>query len=178
MILTQIDLDEIKKQVRYEPITGYFFYISDRFLERRFPVEMAAPKPLKRAHSAGDRADKIYGKDKQYVGVYVVLRNKGRVVNAAHLALYFITGHWPEAVKYKTGDWGDISKDNLIPITRSQQTTEAANARYEGMGRKLPPNVYGTSSGWFVGRKGEKRTKEYESVREVLQAIRLNRWLA
>jgi hypothetical protein len=173
MILTQIELDKIKKQIRYEPETGQFFYLEDRFLERRFQKEMAAVKKLKVAHRAGDRADKIYGKHKQYVGVYVL----DRVVNAAHLALYFITGHWPEAVRFKTGDWGDMTKDNLIPITRSEQTTAAALARHEGSGRKLPTNVYGTSSGKFVGRVGDKRTKEFESVRETLQAIRLKRWI-
>lgn len=175
MILTQIELDQIKKEVRYEPDTGLFFYNETTYLERRHHFEMAVAQPVKVSHYKDQRADKIYGKGKrQYVGVYVLQR----VVNAAHLALYFITGHWPEAVKYKSGDWGDLTAPNLIPITRSQQTTEAAMARYEGMGRKLPPNVYGTSNGWFVGKRGNKRTKEYESVREVLQAIRLNRWLA
>lgn len=174
MILTQIELDQIKQQVRYEPETGHFYYNETLYLERRFQEEMAAPKPLKVSHLKDQRADKIYGNKKPYVGVYVL----NRVINAAHLALYFLTGHWPEAVRYKSGDWGDMSKDNLIPITRSQQTTEAAMARYEGFGRTLPPNVYGTSAGKFVGRKGNKKTKEYESVREVLQAIRLGRWLA
>lgn len=174
MILTQIELDKIKKEVRYEPETGHFFYITERWLVRRHHMPMATqPKP-KKAHEMGQRADKIYGKKKQYVGVYVI----GRVVNAAHLALYFITGHWPEAVKYRNGDWGDLTAPNLEPRTRSEQTTLAAHARYEGFGRKLPPNVYGTSGGWFVGKMGTKRTREYESVREVLQAIRLNRWLS
>ena len=176
MILTQIELDQIKKEVRYEPESGHFFYNQDKYLERRFKEQMAAPKPLKLSHKKDDRADKIYGKliGKQYVGVYVL----GRVVNAAHLALFFLTGHWPEAVKFVTGDWGDVSKGNLVPRTRSQQTTEAAQARYEGLQRKLPPNVYGTSAGWFVGRKGDKRTKEYESAREVVQAMNHGKWLA
>ena len=172
MILTQIELDQIRTQVRYEQDTGHFFYIKDLFLERRFEKEMAAPKPLKVSHRANDRADKIYGK--QYVGVYVLKR----VVNAAHLALFFQTGHWPEAVKFKNGDWGDITATNLIARTRSQQTTEAAQARYEGLPRKLPPNVYGTSGGWFIGRKGTQRTKEYESAREVVQAMNKGKWLA
>ena len=174
MILTQIELDKIKRHVRYEPETGHFYYLEDRFLERRFQEEMAAPKVLKKAHSAGDRADKQYGRRKPYIGVYVL----DRVINGAHLALYFLTGHWPEAVKFKTGDWGDLTAPNLIPITRSTQTTEAAKARYEGLPRKLPLNVYGTSAGKFVGRKGSKRTREYESVREVEQAMRLGKWLA
>lgn len=174
MILTQIELDQIKKEVRYEPETGHFFYLADRFIARRFEKEMAAPKAMIRAHSAGDRADKIYGKGKAYVGVYVL----SRVVNAAHLALYFITGHWPEAVRYRNGDWGDLVATNLEPRTRSQQTTEAAAMRYEGLPRKLPSNVYGTSAGWFVGRKGDKRTREYESVREVVQAMNQGKWLS
>lgn len=172
MILTQIELDQIKAQVQYDPVTGHFTYTKDLYLDRRFPEQMAAPKPLKLSHRAGDRADKIYGKS--YVGVYVLKR----VVNAAHLALYFLTGHWPEAVKFRNGDWGDIVGGNLEPRTRSQQTTEAAMARYEGQQRKLPPNVYGTSAGWFVGRKGDKRTKEYESAREVVQAMQRDKWLA
>jgi hypothetical protein len=176
--LTQVELDQIKKQVRYEPDTGRFYYLTDRYVERRFPAEMAAPKAPKLVHSAGDQADKIYGRRKQYVGVYVMLRGEGRVINAAHLALYLVTGHWPEAVRYRSGDWGDMTASNLEPRTRSQQTTDAATARYEGSGRKLPPNVYGTSAGWFVGKKGNQKTKEFESVREVLQAIRLNRWLS
>lgn len=174
MILTQIELDQIKKAVRYDPETGFFFYNETKYLERRFTEQMAAPKPLKVSYQANERADKIYGKRKQYVGVYVL----SRVVNAAHLALFFITGHWPEAVRYKNGDWGDLTAPNLIPISRSEQTTQAAMARYEGFCRTLPPNVYGTSAGKFVGRKGDKKTKEFESVREVLQAIRLGRWLA
>lgn len=174
MILTQIELDQIKKEVRYEPETGHFFYNETKYLERRFPAEMAAPRPLKVSHYKDERADKVYGNHKKYVGVYVI----GRVVNAAHLALYLITGHWPEAVRYTTGDWGDISAPNLRPITRSEQTTSAAMSRHEGMGRKLPPNIYGTSAGQFVAKKGDKRTREYESVREAVQAMQKGKWLA
>lgn len=171
MILTQIELNEIQRQVGYEPDTGHFFYLNDRTVERQFKSDMAVPKQPKIAHKAGDRADKIYAN--QYVGVYVLKR----VINAAHLALYFITGHWPEAVKYRNGDWGDIMAHNLSPITRSQQTTEAAMARYEGFQRKLPANIYGTSAGKFVAKRGSRKTKEFESVREAIQAMEKGRWL-
>lgn len=179
-MLTQIELDAIKKQVRYEPETGHFYYLQDKYLVRKFPEQMAAPKKPKLSHSAGERADKQYGKVKPYIGVYVHLdteRHGPRVVNAAHLALYFLTGHWPESVRFRNGDWGDLTASNLEPRTKSQQTTVAATMRYEGSGRKLPPNVYGTSAGKYVGKVGNRKTREFESVREVLQAIRLGRWI-
>lgn len=176
MLLTQIEFDEIKRQVRYEPETGEFFYKEDRWLERKFPTDdpqkvRVVPQPKKKAHNAGDRADKIYSG--KYVGVYVL----GKVLNAAHLALYFITGHWPEAVKYRNHTWDDLRAANLEPITRSQQATEAANARYEGQERGLPKNIYVTSNGKFIARVGDKTTKPYESVREAVQAKEKGRWL-
>ena len=173
MELTQIELDQIKKQIRYDGETGHFFYLQDRFIQRKFAEEMASPKPPKKVHSAGDRADKQYGQRKPYIGVYVL----DRVINAAHLALFFLTGHWPEAVKYRNGDWGDMTAPNLEPRTRSQQTTEAAQARYEGQSRKLPANIYATSSGHYVAKKGNLKSKEYESIREAVQALNQGRWL-
>ena len=171
MILTQIELDQIMQEVSYIPETGEFVYNQDLLLSRRYKKPMAVEKPPKISHKAGDRADKIYAN--KYVGVYVLKR----VVNAAHLALYFMEGHWPEAVKFRNGDWGDITAPNLESRTRSQQTTEAAMARYDGFERTLPPNVYGTSSGKFIGRRGRRRTREYESAREVVQAIGQDKWL-
>lgn len=173
MRITDEELVQIKEQIRYEPETGEFFYTANRFIERKFdPARpMAVRRPPKLAHSEGQRADKEYSGT--YIGVYVL----GRVFNAAHMALFFINGAWPEAVQYKDHTWDNLAASNLVAITKSEQATKAASARYEGSERKLPPNIYVCSNGEFIARKGKLRTKQYESVREAVQALNKGRWI-
>lgn len=176
MILTQIQLDQIKQEVRYDGELGQFFYLKDRLLPFK-PRNLDPDKqrvvtpPPKVAHRAGDRADKVYGG--QFIGVYVL----GKVLNAAHLALYFITGDWPEAVQFRDQNWRHLQQNNLAPITKSEQARLAATARYQEHERDLPPNVYGTSSGKFIGRVGDRRTAQFKTVKQVLMAIDMKRWV-
>lgn len=173
MQISDADLQFIKEQIAYDRETGEFTYTCNRFIDRKFDPDNppVVKKPPKLGHAAGERADKVYSGT--YVGVYLL----GKVFNAAHMALFFINGAWPEAVRYKNGTWDDLRADNLVAITRGEQASFAANARYEGNERKLPPNIYVCSNGEYIARKGKKRSKQFESVREAVQALQKERWV-
>ena len=180
---------EVLEQVNYDPDTGEFRYLSERWVDRKFAFQKAVePKPV-RVQVAGERADKEYGTIRPFIGVYIiigtmeklianklVLRNVMKVVSASALAVYITDGYWPGAVLFADGNYKNIRRANLTPITKSDLGCLAAENTHKHE-RSLPPNVYGTSSGKFIGRKGKRKTLIYTTSTEAASAVSNNQWV-
>lgn len=174
-------LEEVKEQVAYDAETGEFTYLQERWIKRKFFDKAVEPKPTL-AQSANTRADKVYGEIRPFVGVYIRTGYTPKhtpamaVVSASSLAIYLTTGNWPDAVLYKDGDWRNIRFDNLTAITQSELGAFAAVKTHKHE-RTLPSNVYGTSGGQFIGRKGKRKTIVYDTPSEAAYAVATNLWV-
>ena len=182
-------VEQVLQQVNYDPETGEFRYLSERWVDRKFAFQKAVdPKPV-RVQVSGERADKVYGEIRPFVGVYLIvgekvvslagkaqIRNVMSVVPGASRAIYITDGYWPGAVLYADGDFKNIRRANLTPITKSDLGARAAEKTHKHE-RALPPNVYGLSSGKFIGRKGKNKTIPYETSSEAAMAVATGLWV-
>lgn len=109
-----ISLEELKKVLRYDPLTGLF-----RWIVKRNGV--------------------IEGKPAGVLGKYVRIKINGKSYSASCMAWLWMTGEWPE----HEVDHRDLNKhnnrwDNLRAATRSQNTTniphrKTSSSRYKGV---------------------------------------------
>lgn len=92
------------------------------------------------------------------------------MVSLAKAVYFMTTGIEPEIAVFK----GPHLFSNIVVMTRAEQASAAAGgARKE---RLLPPNVYGTSDGMFIGRKGKNKTAKCESAAEAANLVAKEAW--
>lgn len=71
---------------------------------------------------------------------------------------------------------GVISGGTIEVMSKSNRSRKASELRPMPE-RLLPRNVYATSGGRFIGRKGALKTMEYDSAQEALNAVKNGNWL-
>lgn len=179
--------EQVLRQVSYDPVSGIFAYLNDRYVTRRFHFQRAVePKP-RLVQKVGDRADKAYGDS--FIGVYLqvgwhegqqdgqtVRKPTMAVLSATGLAILICDGYWPDAVLFEDSDWRNCKRSNLKPITQSEQGRLAGLAAHP-IARQLPRNVYGTSSGRFIGRRGRNKTEQFDTPEEARQSVEEENWV-
>ncbi len=72
---------------------------------------------------------------------------------------------------------GEPIPKNLRSMTRSEQARQAALNKSNATGRLLPHNIYALSSGWYVGRRGSRRTANCRTVEEAQALVEGEVWL-
>lgn len=96
----KITLEEVQKDLRYDPDDGNFYWVN--------------PKP-------GRPSDRPAG-FRNHQG-YVTITYNGAKIQAQRLAFLFMTGDWPKGmVGYKDGDPVNNSWNNLKIITNKERT--------------------------------------------------------
>ena len=92
------------------------------------------------------------------------------MISLAKAVYYMSTGTEVEIAVFK----GPHLLANIVTMTRAEQALQAASgARKE---RVLPRNVYGTSDGMFIGRKGKNKTIKCETATEAADKVAKEEW--
>ena len=93
------------------------------------------------------------------------------VINLAKGVHFMMTGEEVEVAVFK----GSRSYSNIVAMTKAQQTAQAAShLRKE---RVLPPNIYATSGGQYVAKRGKHKTAKCGSVEEALEKLNNEEWI-
>lgn len=145
-----ITVEEVKRHVHYDPDTGHF----TRLIRTG------------RRHHVGDRADYLAGR---YRGVTIM----GERFLAHRLAVFYMTGKWPEyVVDHLDRDCQNNAWENLAPCTQSQNLQNQGVRAKNSTGTK---NLYKTRSGKYRAQKmvnGELRASPYcDTPEEALSHI-------
>lgn len=92
------------------------------------------------------------------------------MVSLAKAVYYMTTGVEPEIAVFK----GPYLFENIEVMTKAEQAALAAGGPRKE--RSLPRNVYGTSDGMFVGRKGKFGTVKCSTAEEATDLVAKEIW--